>query len=405
MPKFSYKARDWSGKLVKGVVDLGTRAEVITSIKNSGLIVLEVELMRKGLAAQLAARTVGRAGLKQITTFTRQLSTMMTAGLALTDALSMLKTQAEGNASMVEITDYALATVRAGQPLGKALEKYQDLFGQAYVASVRAGEEGGVLEEVLTKLADNLEAQQEFVGKVKGAMIYPIIVIVGMIIVAFIMMILVVPKLTGMYADFGSKAQLPASTKALMSISSWTAKLWFLLPAAVFGLFSLVRVADKKAEWRLVKDKIGLKLPIVGELNKKTIIADTTRTLSMLLAAGISLMEAIKIVADVAGNELYHQAFVNISERVQKGFSIADSFAETTIFPPIVNQMIATGEATGKLDEVLIKVSKYFSTEAEQSVKTLTSAIEPVIMIVLGIGVAFLVMAVIMPIYNLTSSF
>ena len=143
----------------------------------------------------------------------------------------------------------------------------------------------------------------------------------------------------------------------------------------------------------------------MGPLTEKTVLAETIRTLSMLLSAGISLVEALKIVSKVAGNEVYYRAYIDISERVQKGFSISNSFEDAGVFPMIVNQMVATGEATGKLDEVLIRVADYFSTEAEQSVKALTSAIEPLIMIVLGIGVGFLVVAVIMPIYNLTSSF
>jgi len=156
-----------------------------------------------------------------------------------------------------------------------------------------------------------------------------------------------------------------------------------------------------KLKWDLMK----LKIPIIGTLTNKTILANTMRTLSMLLTAGIGLVEALRIVAKVSGNEVYRQAYEKIAERVQKGFSIANSFEEMSVFPSIVNQMVGTGEATGKLDDVLMRVADYFSTEAEQSVKALTSAIEPLIMIVLGIGVAFLVIAVIMPIYNLTSSF
>ncbi len=309
-----------------------------------------------------------------------------------------------GNQLMEEMVEHFLTMVRGGQPLARAMEKYEKIFGRAYVASIRAGEEGGVLEEVLKKLADSLENENDFRGKVKGAMIYPIIVVVGMIIVAFIMMIVVIPKLTSLYADFGT-AKMPATTLALMSISNFMAKTWFIYPILAVGVAFLFKISQQKKELRLRKDKLMLKIPIMGELSRKTILANTSRTMSMLLTAGISLVEALKIVAEVAGNEVYKDAYLRIAERVQKGFSIASSFEETTIFPMIVNQMVATGEATGKLDEVLLRVSSYFSTEAEQSVKALTSAIEPLIMIVLGVGVAFLVIAVIMPIYNLTSSF
>lgn len=404
MTKFFFRARDWNGSLVKGVLDLPGESEVVESIRDSGLVPLSVGVVNSNFITSFIKMISGRVGLKQVATFTRQLATMMTAGLALTDALSLLKEQAAGNQLMEEMVEHFLAMVRGGQPLAKAMEKYDKIFGRAYVASIRAGEEGGVLEEILNKLADSLEDENDFRGKVKGAMIYPIIVVIGMIIVAFIMMVVVIPKLMSLYADFGT-AKMPAITLALMRISNFTAKTWFMFPLVVLGMVSLLRLSQQNKELRLKKDGLMLKLPIMGELNKKTVLANTTRTMSMLLTAGISLVEALKIVAEVAGNEVYKDAYLRIAERVQKGFSIASSFEETTIFPIIVTQMVATGEATGKLDEVLLRVSNYFSTEAEQSVKALTSAIEPLIMIVLGIGVAFLVIAVIMPIYNLTSSF
>jgi type IV pilus assembly protein PilC len=403
MTNFIYRAKDWNGKLVKGVLDFSSKEEVVQSIKQNGLIPLMIKKKDNGQFLELQKKFFGKITLKQITTLTRQLATMMKAGLPLTDALSLLKNQAEGNRLMVEILDYALQTVKGGHSLGDGLDKYRKIFGEAYVASIRAGEEGGVLEEILLKLADNLEREGDFKSKVKGAMIYPIIVIIGMVVVTFIMMIFVIPKLTSLYSDFGSK--MPAMTLGLMNISNFMAKFWFILPLLAVGIYLGFKFGDQNPVFRLRRDSLLLKIPIAGELNKKTIISNTIRTLSMLLSAGISLVDALKIVADIADNEVYTEAFLRVSERVEKGFSIADSFEETGVFPIIVNQMVSTGEATGKLDEVLMKVSDYFSNEAEQSVKSLTSAIEPIIMIILGLGVGFLVVAVVLPIYNLTSQF
>ncbi len=403
MRKYIYKAKDWNGKTVKGMLEAINKAEVLNSIKSNGLIPLTIDEQKRSMFEEFIGKFTSRIGLKQIATFTRQLSTMMTAGLPLTDALNLLRNQMEDSPLMYQIVDESLNTVRGGQPLGTAIEKYKKYFGDAYVASIKAGEEGGVMEEILNKLADNLENEEEFRGKVKGAMIYPVIVIIGMILVAFIMMVFVVPKLTSLYEDFGG--EMPMITRILMAISNFTIKIWFLFPLIPFGLFTLFKTGEQNAEFRYKKDKLFLKIPIMGVLSVKTIIANTTRSLSMLLAAGISLVESLKIVADVSGNEVYRRAYLDIALRVEKGFAIAECFEDTGIFPIIVNQMIATGEATGKLDEVLLRVSDYFATEAEQSVKSLTSAIEPLIMIVLGFGVAFLVVAVIMPIYNLTSQF
>lgn len=404
MSKFYYRAKDWNGKTVKGVIDMSDRESVVDSVKSNGLILLDVGEYKESYFSEVMKRVTGRIGLKQISALTRQLSTMMTAGLPLTDALGLLKTQFESQPMMYEVLDHCLTTVRGGQSLGRALEKYKNIFSEAYVASINAGESAGVLEEVLNKLATNLENEAEFQGKVKGAMVYPIIVVIGMIIVAVIMMIFVIPKLLGLYADFGT-AKLPTSTLALMAISNFMATWWFLFPVIGIGTVFVVRAGSANQDFRLKYDGLKLKIPIMGELTQKTILANTMRTLSMLLTAGIGLVEALRIVAKVAGNEVYFVAYDKIAERVQKGFSISNSFEEMTIFPPIVNQMVGTGEATGKLDDVLMRVADYFSTEAEQSVKALTSAIEPLIMIVLGVGVAFLVIAVIMPIYNLTSSF
>lgn len=403
MKKYYYRAKDWGGKSVRGEIEAVSRQNVLESIKSNGLIPLEVVEKETSLLSEFLGKFLSRVGLKQVSGFTRQLSTMMTAGLALTDALSLLRQQMVDDRMMYEIVDNALNSVRGGLPLGTALEKYSKYFGTAYIASIKAGEEGGVLEEVLGKLAKNLENESEFRGKVKGAMIYPIIVVTGMLIVMFIMMVFVIPKLASLYADFGSK--MPTITLALMALSDFMVRFWFLFPAIPFGIFAIMRTGNQSANFRLKRDQLVLKLPIIGELTMKTVLANTCRTLSMMLSAGISLVDGLRIVAEVSGNEVYKNAFLKIAERVEKGFTVADSFGEHEAFPLIVNQMVATGEATGKLDEVLLKVSDYFATESEQSVKALTTAIEPLIMIVLGIGVAFLVIAVIMPIYDLTSQF
>lgn len=402
MTKFFYKAKDWGGKTIKGALDSENKAAAVDSIKNSGLVPLSVVEESNSIFNEIYKKVFSKVSQKQIATFTTQLSTMMTSGLALTDALSLLKSQADRKSLLFEILEYTLETVQGGGSLATGLGKYKKNFGDAYIASIAAGEEGGVLEEVLEKLSDNLEKQNEFAGKVKGAMIYPVIVIVGMVAVVIIMMVFVIPKMMSLYSDFGAK--MPQSTQILMSMSGFMVKFWFLMPIMAIGVYFLFRIGNQNAKFRLKKDMYKLKLPIMGTLIEKTILADTIRTLSMLLAAGIPLVESLRIVASVAANELFKNAYLKISERVQKGFSIANSFEETGVFPVIINQMVATGEATGKLDEVLLKVSDYFSTEAEQSVKSLTSAIEPIIMIMLGLGVGFLVIAVLMPIYNLTSS-
>lgn len=403
MTRFVYRAKDWNGKLIKGIVDLNDKAAVVNSIREGGLIPLSINEESQTFLGEVYRNLFSKVGVKQVSNLTRQLSTMMTSGLALTDALGLLKNQSAKNSLMFEILDYTLTSVQGGQSLADSLNKYKKVFGEAYIASIDAGEEGGVLEEVLEKLADNLEKQNDFASKVKGAMIYPVIVVIGMVAVVIIMMVFVIPKLLSLYGDFG--ADMPTSTKIMMSMSSFMTKFWIFIPILVAGGFLLFKVGGKNEKFRLKLDDFKLKIPIAGVLTQRNILSTTIRTMSMLLSAGIPLVDTLRIVANVSGNEIFNQAYLQIAERVQKGFSIANSFEETGIFPVVVNQMVATGEATGKLDEVLLRVADYFAAEAEQSVKSLTSAIEPLIMIVLGLGVAFLMVAVVMPIYNLTSQF
>ena len=404
MAKFIYRAKDWAGKTVKGELEASHEKEVVESLRTNGLMPLEISIKSENIISEILHKVTGRISGKQISSFTRQLATMMTAGLPMTDALALLKNQQENESALYFILEKILSDVRGGMSLGSSMKKYVNIFGEAYVASISAGEEAGVLEEILSKLATNLENENEFQGKVKGAMIYPTIVIVGMLAVMVIMMIFVIPKLTSLYADFGT-AKMPAITQGLMAVSSWMAKLWFLFPILFVAPSIILKAGAKNPVFNLKKDKFLLKIPILGKLTQMSVLASTARTLSMLLTAGIPLVEALRIVATVSGNEVFKQAYIEIADKVAKGFGISVSFENTSVFPLIVTQMVATGEATGKLDEVLMKVANYFSVEAEQSVGALTSAIEPLIMIVLGIGVGFLVVAVVMPIYNLTSSF
>ena len=404
MAKFLYKSKDWAGKVVKGEMDLPNEREVVVALRSNGLIPLKVWPKSSDFASELIRKIKGRVTSKQVAGLTRQMATMMAAGLPLTDTLALLKNQQEEGSGLYHILEATLDDVRGGMALGKSLERSKNIFGEAYVASVSAGEEAGVLEEIMGKLATNLENENEFKGKIKGAIIYPVIVITGMIIVVFIMMIFVIPKLTSLYADFGT-AKMPAITLGLMSVSRFMAQTWFLFPGVVVGGYFLFKFGAKNPTFRLNKDKYLLKMPIAGKLVSMSVLANTCRTLSMLLTAGIGVVEALRIVATVSGNEIYRKAYLEIAEKVQKGFNISAAFENTEVFPLIVTQMIATGEATGKLDEVLLKVAGYFSVEAAQAVSSLTAAIEPLIMILLGIGVGFLVVAVVMPIYNLTSSF
>jgi type IV pilus assembly protein PilC len=269
---------------------------------------------------------------------------------------------------------------------------------------IKAGEAGGVLDKILNRLSDNMERDQEFKGKVKGALIYPIIIVIGMIIVSFIMMVFVVPRLTSLYTDFG--AELPAPTKILIGVSTFAVRFWPITIGLVAGGIFGFRYYRNTSEGRHKIDAWIFKIPIFGELQRKVILTELTRTLSLMVGAGVPILEGLSVTSEVINNVIIQDALRDAAHQIEKGFPIAFSFAKhPEAFPYILSQMVAVGEETGKMEEVLSKVSRVFEIESDQEVKALTSAIEPVVMVILGIGVAFLVIAIILPIYNLTSKF
>jgi type IV pilus assembly protein PilC len=397
---FDYVAKKQDGEKVKGKIEVKSEEQAIKVLRSRNLVVITLKDAAAPLFAEFT-NNFSKIKNKEVVTFTRQLSTMINAGLPLTQALMVLKNQ--GNLKFSEVVDEVMRSVQSGMSLADSMEKHGEIFSKVYVSLIRAGESAGVLDDILNRLADNMEKQEDFKSKTKGALIYPAIVLVGMILVAFVMMIFVIPKLTVMYEDFG--ADLPFTTQLLISTSSFMATFWYVFViAAVGGFYGLV-AWRKTNTGRYKIDELLLKMPVFGSLRKKTILAEFSRTLSLLIGAGVTILDSLQITADAVGNLVYDKAVQKVSSQVEKGMPLADTMTDPDIFPIIVPQMVSVGEETGKLDEVLLKVSSYFEFEAENSIKNLTTALEPLIMIVLGVGVAFLVIAIVMPIYNLTSQF
>lgn len=401
MKRFNYKAKDKEGKLVTGEVEASSDIHAAKLVRERGLTVFSIVPRREGIFA-IFRKIKDRITLAHVSTFTRQLSTMVNAGLPITEALLILRNQTKG--AMQKIVSQILADVEGGESLSSAMIKHPKVFTPTYIALVKSGEVGGVLDEVLIRLADNLEKQQEFTGKVKGALIYPAIIVVGMIIVALIMMIFVIPRLTSLYTEF--QAELPLPTRILMGISNFVFRFWPLFVGLAFLGYYSFSLYRKTKEGRRKTDELYFKIPIIGELQRQIILTELTRTLSLMVGAGVSILEGLNITAGVVGNVVIGDALREAAKQVEKGFPIAFSFAKhPEAFPYILSQMIAVGEETGKMDEVLEKVSHVFEVESDQKVKALTAAVEPLVMVILGLGVGFLVIAIILPIYNLTSQF
>ena len=401
MKKYNYKAKNKVGQLVSGEVEATSEQHAAKLVRGRGYVVISVSQQREGIMA-LIRRFRSKISPADVTTFTRQLSTMINAGLPITEALLVLRNQTKGG--MQKVNAQILADVEGGESLSVACGKHTKVFSPTFIALLKSGEVGGVLDKVLARLADTMEKEQEFKGKVKGALIYPAVVVVGMIAVGSVMMIFVIPKMTSLYSEFD--AELPGPTKILIGISSFLVKFWPIALAVVFfGIYGFMTYRQTQAGRRKIDEWI-FKIPIFGDLQRQVILTELTRTLSLMTGAGVSILEGLNISSGVASNVVIGDALKDAAKQVEKGFPVAYSFAKhPDAFPYILSQMIAVGEETGKTDEVLQKVSHIFEVESEQKVKTLTSAIEPLIMIFLGIGVGFLVIAVILPIYNLTSQF
>lgn len=401
MNRYTYKAKDSAGQVVTGTVEASNINLAARLVREKGLVVINLVPQRTSPLAFIS-KLRGRITLSMIASFTRQLATMINAGLPVTEALLILRNQS--SESMQRVVSQILADVQGGESFSKSLLKQPKVFPPTYVALIKSGETGGVLDKVLIRLADNLEKQQEFRGKVKGALIYPAIIIVGMVAVGIVMMVFVIPQMTELYGEF--EADLPAPTRILIGISDFFVKFWPLLLLLVAGGFYAFSLYRKTKNGRRKTDELYFKLPVMGEIQRKIILAELTRTLSLMVGSGVSILDGLNISSGVVSNVVISEALDDAAKRIQKGFPLAYSFAKhPEAFPYILSQMIAVGEETGKMDEVLQKVSNIFEEESNQAVKTLSSTIEPVVMILLGLGVAFLVIAIILPIYNLTSQF
>jgi type IV pilus assembly protein PilC len=313
----------------------------------------------------MSALSTSRVSSNDIVNFTRQLSTMITAGLPLTEALGILMVQAAPG--LQKVIEIVRRDVEGGSTLAKAMEKHQPPFSEVYIALIKAGESAGVLEKVLNRLADTLEKEKEFSAKTKGALVYPVIVMSAMTIVGFIMMVFVVPKMTAMYKDFG--AELPAPTRILIGTSDFMAQFWYVFVIGAIGAILAVRAYYKTPVGRLRLDGYLLKVPVFGEIRTKTTLVELTRTLSLLVSAGISLLLALEIATDAVQNMVFKQALQKIYKEVEKGQTLASSVAHRQEFPVLMSQMISVGEETGKMDEVLLKLSAYFETESEHAVR------------------------------------
>jgi len=402
MISFSYQAKDKQGKTVKGVVEALNEKKAVHLLRKRGLLVITLTSIEKQLNLGRLLNRFKKVSFSDTVSFTRQLSTMVNAGLSLTDTLELLTTQFK-NPALTKMIKEIADDIEGGSSLVKALKKHPRSFSATYISLVEAGEASGNLGQILERLAENLEKQKRTRGKIKGAMIYPTIIFIGMAAVVFIMMVVVVPKLTILYKDMN--IDLPLSTQILISVASFCAKFWWLILISTAGTSFLFVSWKKTALGKKMFDSFTLAIPLFGELTKKLILVEFTRTLGVLVNAGVPILKGLNIVSASLENVAYQEGIKKAAKGVERGVPLGVLISENPIFPPILGQMITVGEETGKVDETLFKISSYFEQEGDEAIKGLTTALEPIIMIILGVGIGFVVLSIIVPIYQLTSSF
>ncbi len=400
MANFSYKAKDLKGEIKNGEIESSDVRSAVAILRRKGLIVINVDENKK-TETFFVLKWLNRVSFGALVNMTRQLATMVGAGLILSDALDILSEQ-ESNKTLKQALVDISSDIKSGLTFSQALAKHQNIFPILYINLVKSGEASGKLDEVLLRMADSLEKEREFKSRVKGAMIYPVLVITMMFTVMLIMMIFVIPKLTALYSQ--SSIELPLPTKILIGTSNILVNYWWLLLAGIIGFIIGFRRWVATANGAQIYDKLILKIPIVGKLLINITMTDFTRTLGLLIGAGIPLLESIEIVGDITSNTQYKNALNEAYSGVSRGLPFSSLLA-ATIFPRIVPQMVKVGEETGKVDEIFIKLAGFFESESDHMVKNLTTAIEPLVLIVLGVGVGFLVVSIILPIYKLTTSF
>jgi len=397
MMTFAYQARDAQGKTVTGVAEAINEDNAISTLLSRGLMVLSIEQK----AIKRTAARVGKVGDTDLVLFTRQLATMVDAGLPLITGLTALYEQADPRkqAGLRFVVGEVTARVQQGDTFNEAISKHPKVFSRLYISMIKAGESGGMLSEILDRLSGFLEASARLKKKIKSAMTYPVIVVSIAITITTFLIVKIVPIFAGIFADFGSK--LPAPTQFLIDLSDCIRGNWWEIllgiGAVIFGIQKFIATKFGTELW----DRYKLKIPVFGPLVHKICMSRFSRTFAQLIRSGVPILEVMSIVGETAGNTMVEKAIKSVSADVEKGDQLTTAMAKQPIFPPMMLRMVSAGEATGKIDSMLEKMADFWDEEIEALLDGLTSLIEPFLIVFLGIVVGGIVVAMFLPIFKL----
>ncbi len=400
MSVYKYRARNRDGKIINGAVEAITESEAAELLREKGMYVLSLNQTRAGGGKSWNVN-LGKVKHKDVVVFSRQLAVMISATVPIVQALRILAKQTTNPLFVEKIIDIA-NDVEGGMKLSASMARSKKTFSNFYVSMVKSGETSGRLDEVLEYLADQMEKDYDLVSRIKGAMIYPIFVISGMIVVGFIMMAFVIPKMTKLLTEAG--AELPFLTKVLIAVSEFIANNFILIIIAVVVAIVFIRVWTRSRAGKIAWDTMKIKFPIFGPLFKKIYIVRFTRSLSTLIKGGVPIATALRITAEVVDNEAYEELIMQTVLEVEGGNSLATVFVKSDLMPTMLPQMMIIGERTGKLDLVLEKLSGFYTREIDNMVNALTSLIEPLILVIMGVGVGVMVAAIMLPIFQLAQT-
>jgi len=398
MITFSYQARDASGRIVSGVQDALNEDNAVTSLMSRGLMVLS--LQQKAIASR-SHKTSWSVKETDLVLFTRQLSTMIEAGISLVQALTALYDQSDPKKqrNLRNVISDITTRVQGGETFNESISKHPRVFNRLYVSMVKAGETGGLLAEILDRLAGFLEASARLRKKVKSAMTYPVIVIIIAFAITTFLIVRVVPIFGEIFKDFGAK--LPPPTQFLIDVSEFVRADWYFLAGGLFGAIFGIRAFLRSKRGKQLWDKWKLKLPVFGPLVHKICMSRFARTFAQLIRSGVPILEVLDIVGGSSGNHVVETSIQGVATDVEKGDNLSVSMSRKPIFPPMLLRMVSAGEATGKIDTMLEKMADFWDEEIEAMLDAMTSLIEPMLIVFLGVIVGGIVIAMFLPIFKL----
>jgi type IV pilus assembly protein PilC len=395
MATFTYTARAFNGDLRTATIDASSRDDVIAQLRKQRLSVVKID--------QDASKKIGKGSIKtrDVVIFTRQFSTMINSGLPLVQALTILAEQTD-NKALAEVTRKVVFDVESGNTVADALSKHPRAFTNLYVNMVAAGEAGGILDTILMRLATFLEKNDALVRKVKGAMIYPAVIMGVAGIAVVTLLIFVIPVFAGMFASAGQALPLP--TRMVIGASGFLKHYWWIIGAIIIAGVYFGKKYYATSNGKLVIDRMMLHAPVLGDVLRKSAVSRFTRTLGTLISSGVSILEGLEITAKTAGNRVIQDAIMQSRSSIAGGDTIAQPLQKSKVFPPMVISMIAVGEQTGGLDEMLSKIADFYDEEVDSAVSNLLSLLEPIMIVFLGVVVGGMVVAMYLPIFDMVNA-